>query len=330
MPLNWIYAEITDLRNWLYDQHWLEAVDLRARTISVGNLTVGGTGKTPLVAYLAGLLLKRGEKVCILTRGYKREDPKKRVLVADGEQIIANAGTAGDEPFELAQKLSGRAVMIADADRAAAGEWAKRKFGITAFLLDDGFQHRKVKRDIDIVCIDATDPWGGGQTLPSGRLRESANGLDRADIVVITRADIADQTEFLELEVSLLNSNKPVFTSVNRVVRIVPLKDPEMGPPGSRTKVLAFCAIGNPQSFFKQLRMEGFDLSATKAYRDHHSYTQRDIGQLEQKADDAGAEILLTTAKDAVKLSDLNFRVPRFVVEIEMVINDAAAFEALI
>ena len=332
MPLSWIYSRITGFRNRLYDRDWLEAADLGARTISVGNLTVGGTGKTPLVAYLAELLIRRGEKVCILTRGYKRENPKKCVLVADGTQVLANARTAGDEPFELAQKLSGRAVIIADADRRSAGEWAKRKFDVTTFILDDGFQHRRVKRDVDIVCIDATDPWGGRKTLPNGRLRESTQSLDRADIVVITRSDLVEETVGLLLEISVLNPAVPVFTSVNQIAGIFRMNDQRKEPVLSDAEepVLAFCGIGNPESFFELLRRRKFDLVFTKTFPDHHNYNQSDIDALENAANANGAKHLVTTAKDAVKLTDLNFRLPCFVVEIETVIAEAEAFEALI
>ena len=178
-----IYGKITDLRNRLYDRGVLDTFDLGAATCSIGNVTTGGTGKTPMVAYVAELLASRGETVCILTRGYGRMDPRERVLVSDGKDILADAATAGDEPIELARKLLGKAIIIADADRVSAAEWAKRKFGVTAFILDDAFQHRRAVRDVDIVCVDATNPFGGGKMLPAGRLRESVNGLDRADII---------------------------------------------------------------------------------------------------------------------------------------------------
>jgi tetraacyldisaccharide 4'-kinase len=332
MPLSWIYSKITSIRNDLYDREWLEIADLGARTISVGNITTGGTGKTPLIAHIARVLLGRGEKVCILTRGYKRDDPSRRVLVSDGEEVLADAKRGGDEPFELAQKLSGRAVIIADADRSEAGKWAKRKFGSTVFLLDDGFQHRQVRRDIDIVCVDATDPWGGGKVLPSGRLRESTEGLGRADIVIITRADLVDRPEELKPEISRLNATAPIFTCDNKVSSIRPLKDDQIttGDAARKMRSFAFCAIGNPESFFELLRREGFDVADSRTYRDHHSYMQKDIDELEKDAAKAGAGILLTTAKDAVKLNDLDIKLPCLVVEIETVIEDAGAFEALI
>ena len=147
----WLFGKIADIRNSLYDRDIFKSYSLGARTISIGNITTGGTGKTPLVAYVAKILAEAGEKVCILTRGYGR-DSAGRVLVSDGEKVLVDARTGGDEPVELARKLIGRAIVVADADRVAAAKWAKEKFGITAFVLDDAFQHRRARRDLDILC----------------------------------------------------------------------------------------------------------------------------------------------------------------------------------
>lgn len=328
MPLSWIYGKIIDLRNALYERGVFESFDLDARTISIGNITTGGTGKTPLVAYVANLLAGRGEKVCILTRGYRRENEKRRVLVSDGERLLADFREAGDEPVELAQKLLGKAIVIADADRVAAAEWAKRKFGVTAFVLDDGFQHRRAKRDVDIVCIDATDAFGSGRMLPNGRLREPVHNLERADIVVITRANLVDDISNLKSEISNLSPDAGVFESATTILVPTTKKDLD-GHPGSRP-ALAFCGIGNPVSFFEELKRENFSVAVTKAFRDHHLYRQNDVDQLERLASENGAEILLTTAKDAVKLSGLRFEIPYFAAEIEVKLDDPDGFAGLL
>ena len=142
LPFSWLYGAGIRARDSLYQNNFFKSTDLGARTISVGNITVGGTGKTPLVALIGEILIAEGEKVCILMWGYGRDNPQERVVVADGERILGDAREAGDEPFELAGQLAGKAVIIADAKRAEAGEWAREKFGITTFILDDGFQHR--------------------------------------------------------------------------------------------------------------------------------------------------------------------------------------------
>ncbi len=344
-----IYGKIANLRNRLYDRGILEIFDLGARTISVGNITAGGTGKTPLVAYVAELLAARGEKVCILTRGYGRKNAKKRVLVSDSKQILTSPEEAGDEPFELAQKLLGKAIVIADADRVLAAEWAKRKFDITAFVLDDGFQHRKVRRDVDIVCIDATDPFGSGKMLPAGRLREPIHNLKRADIVVISRVNLAGEISNLKFEISDLNVDAAIFSTRTEIAQVVALEefcaraqksqdDPITVNKSSESNNLwlktspafAFCGIGNPENFFGQLRQDNFSITATETFRDHHIYTQRDIVDIEKLTRESGAEILLTTAKDGVKLSNLKFEIPCFVVEIKMNIDDAETFRAML
>ncbi len=342
-----IYGKVADVRNTLYDKGVFESHDLGARVISIGNITTGGTGKTPLVAYVANILAERGETVCILTRGYGRRDPKSRVLVSDGENILATAAESGDEPFELANKLLGKAIVIADGDRVAAAEWAKRKFGVTVFVLDDGFQHRKARRDVDIVCIDATNPFGG-KMLPAGRLREPLHNLSRADVVLITRSDLVEDISNLKFEISKWASDAVAFVSKNRIVRIVGLKEfnaklqrPQSeekeeaidgmgtGSIGSRP-AFAFCGLGNPENFFELLRRNEIAVMGSMAFRDHHNYTQRDIDNIQTKARNAGAEVLMTTAKDAVKLSNLEFEIPCLVVEIETAIEDQDKFAAMI
>ena len=323
-----IYGKLADVRNALYERGVIDRFYLGARTISVGNITAGGTGKTPLVAYVAEVLAKRGEKVCILTRGYKRANEKRRVLVSDGEKVLADFREAGDEPVELAQKLLGKAIVIADADRVAAAEWAKRKFGITAFVLDDGFQHRRAKRDVDIVCIDATDPFGGGKILPAGRLREPIDNLARADAVVITRADLVEDISNLKFEISELSPDAKVFEAANEFQRSAG-NDPKRENL-KKQQALAFCGIGNPDNFFESLNRGDFSIAATRAFSDHHAYTQADIEQLEKLAHESGAGILLTTGKDAVKLSDLKFEIPFAVVEIEVRLDDRKAFAAML
>ncbi|CAN5222045.1 tetraacyldisaccharide 4'-kinase [soil metagenome] len=332
-----LYGTIVETRNSLYEKGVFKSYSLGVPVVSIGNITVGGTGKTPLVAFAAEVLAENGEKVCVISRGYGRENPKSRVLVSDGEKILADAKKSGDEPFELAQKLSGKAIIIADANRVSAGNWAREKFGITAFVLDDAFQHRKVKRDLDIVIIDATNPFGNEKMLPSGILREPLKNLKRADAIVITRANLSEDIPNLKLKIKKYNSVCPIFIAENKISGLISLenfpakaqsfeekqrtKDKEQ-----RTKPSAFCALGNPNNFFEQLRQENFNLIETTTFSDHHFYTQNDVNKIEKNARESGAEILLTTAKDAVKLKDLRFNLPCFVVESEMIFDDETGF----
>lgn len=331
-----IYAKIADIRNRLYDRGIFDSHHLGAHTVSVGNITTGGTGKTPMVAHIAAILAERGEKVCILTRGYGRENAKKRIVVSDGEQILANVREAGDEPLELANKLIGKAIVIADAERVSASEWAKRKFGITAIVLDDGFQHRKAKRDVDIVCIDATSPFGGGKMLPSGRLREPLHNLKRANIVVITRANLATNIEDLKSEISELSPAARIFDAANKISRIVEIEDFHAKTRGPKRgdlrgiKVFAFCGIGNPYNFVQQMEHENLDIVGSDFFPDHHFYAQEPIDRVEEHARHNGADALVTTAKDAVKLAGIKLTLPCYVVEIEITLDDEIAFAAML
>lgn len=345
-PFGWLYGAIAALRQTLYRKGAFKSYDLQITTISVGNITVGGTGKTPLVAYIAELLAETGEKVCVLTRGYGRENPKERVVVSDGERIYADALQAGDEPFELANKLLGKAAVIADANRAEAGFTAREKYGISTFILDDGFQHVRVKRDLDIVLIDATNPFGNRKLLPAGDLRESVKNLNRADIAVVSRANLVEKSQILLLksEILKLSPNCKIFVSENKITGITKLKDffteaettnekqQKLKTQNLRfkTRFAAFCALGNPENFFKQLRGEGFDVTYTKVFPDHHFYSQSEILKLEKEATAKGAEVLLTTAKDAAKLTPLNFNLPCYVAESGLIFDNESAFVEII
>jgi tetraacyldisaccharide 4'-kinase len=327
-PLSLLYGAVTRTRLSLYRRGTFQTTKLDRPVISIGNITTGGTGKTPLVEYVAKMIASQGKKVCILTRGYGRKDPHLQVIVSDGYDVLASPTEAGDEPYLLATKLAGQAAVISSADRIAAGEEAVKDFGTDVFVLDDGFQHLRLARDLNIVCIDATNPWGGGRLLPYGRLRESLDGLTRADCVVLTRCDQVESVEALRAEVHKLTGGRPMFESRMRPVRVASLKNgPEIAVPG---RVGAFCAVGNPSSFFESLRSLGYELGLERAFVDHHAYTTADVDQLNQLARQTGARALITTAKDAVKLKGMSFALPCYVLEIEIVIDDAAAFQAIV
>jgi tetraacyldisaccharide 4'-kinase len=328
--LAWVYGHGVAARNYLYDRGIFDVHDLGVRAISVGNITVGGTGKTPLVAYVARLLAEQGEKVCILTRGYGREDESKRILVSDRERILVRADTGGDEPVELANKLLGEAIVIADADRVGAAEWARRKFGLTAFVLDDGFQHRKVKRDVDIVCVDATDPFGGGRLLPAGRLRERVTNLARADVIVITRVEQVNDVSDLRSRISDIAPGATIVECRTHLTKIREMTEPNNGLDPNVLSVrsyFAFCGLGSPNNFFHLLRQNSIDPAGTRSFRDHHPYTQEEIEDIEQNARRSGANALITTAKDVVKLWGLDPTLPCDVAEIDVKIDDADRFK---
>jgi len=203
----------------------------------------------------------------------------------------------------LAESLIGRAAVICDANRVGAAKWAIRELGTEVLLLDDGFQHLRIARDLNIALVDATVPWGEGMMLPAGRLREPVGGLARADIVILTRSDQAEQLDKLRDRVSKLCGDTPVFSARTVVSRIVELGGSEVGTAVEDIRgcsALAFCGIGNPQSFFNQLRNEHWNVVNTKVFRDHHVYEQKDVDELIELAMRNGLQTLITTAKDAI------------------------------
>lgn len=324
MPLGLLYGAAMRTRMALYRKGFLASFELGVPVISVGNITTGGTGKTPVVAWVAEALAREGLRVCILTRGYKRRQESKRVLVSDGKRILAEVEDGGDEPRLLAEMLLGLAAVISDKDRVAAAGWARENLHSEVFLLDDGFQHLRIKRQLDIVTLDATNPFGGGRLLPQGRLREPPPALKRADLIIITRSEQAADILALKGEVEQLSGRKNVVISRTRTGVVRPLIQHPPVPLSSPLsyRVAAFCALGNPQAFFRHLERSGFDLTYTRAFTDHHSYTQKELDEIASEAGSRGAEALLTTAKDAVKLRSLRFALPCFVVEIEFVFEN--------
>ncbi|MEA2175085.1 MAG: tetraacyldisaccharide 4-kinase, partial [Blastocatellia bacterium] len=227
----------------------------------------------------------------------------------------------------LAEMLRGKTAVISDANRAGAARWAMNNLNSEVFILDDGFQHLRIARDLDIVTVDAMNPWGGGHLLPRGTLREPLAGLRRADCLVITRADQSKlDPDFLRAEASRLSGGRPVFLSRTKLSRVRPLfsreADEDRDINAIAQPIAAFCAIGNPLAFFKQLGDGGIEPAHTRAFPDHHVYTQREIDTLSAEARARGAQALVTTAKDAVKLRSLRFTLPCYVLEIEIVFDE--------
>src|SRR5215213_125000 len=317
-PLGALYSAVTRARLALYRRGALTVHRINSPVISVGNITTGGTGKTPLVEWVARTATSEGRKPCILTRGYGREDVGRRVLVSDGERVLADAREGGDEPRQLAESLRGVAAVLSDADRVSAARWAEEHLKSDLFILDDGFQHLRLARDLDILAVDATDPWGGGRLLPAGRLREPLKGLKRADRVIITRTEQAADADSLREQAARLSGGRPVILSRTRTKAVRPLSEaatrgnaPDVpARPSSSQPIAAFCAIGNPAAFFAHLRREGFVLNHTRAFPDHHVYKQRDV------------DALVAAAKDAVKLRSLRFDLPCYVLEMELTFDD--------
>lgn len=326
-PLSAIYGGVVMTGNALYHRGFFRAHRIEAPVISVGNLTTGGTGKTPLVDFIASYLAGVGRRVCILTRGYRRES-SGRVVVSDGHSILADVKEAGDEAFLLAEELRGRAAVVCEADRVGAARWAFENLKSDVFVLDDGFQHQRIARDLNIVAIDATNPWGNGRLLPAGSLRESPKALTRADCVVLTRADDTNELDHLREEIAKYQAGLPMFSSRTKLRRLSPIDAHETSQPS--LEVAAFCGVGNPRSFFDLMTRNGYRLLYQQSFRDHYKYSQSDMNVIGRKAEAHGAQALITTPKDAVKLRTLEFSIPVYVAEIDLEIDRVKEFTELI
>ena len=316
------------LRHAGYKRGWFTTRRLARPVISVGNLTVGGTGKTPLVACIAKVLQHHGWKPSILTRGYGRTSKAGMIVVAPGVGRRANAQETGDEPALLARMFPGIPLVLC-ADRFRGGQAAEEQFQVDAHILDDGFQHLALARDADVLALDATRTLSDWNLLPAGRQREPLSALRRAQVVVLTRTDSANP-EPLEALVRKIQPTAKVFRSRTHLVQWTEALSGEAFPTDKilPKKVTAFCGIGNPQAFFADVRRWGFNPVAEDAFPDHHVYTENEILHLVENARRHGAAALLTTQKDAVKFSrDWAPQLPIIACEIEAQVVDAVDFE---
>ena len=327
--LSQIYGAGARLRAESYRRGWRRVHRLGVPVVSVGNLTTGGTGKTPVTAWAAQVLAESGRRVCILTRGYGRVSPRERVLVSNGVQVLTDARTGGDEPLWLAEKLRGVAAVVADADRVNAALWAMKELDSDCFLLDDGFQHLRLARDCDLVILDATAPRWQLQMLPQGRLREPLTALRRASACLVTRADQAQDVDNFVAQVRARSRGRPTFCAVTRLDGVRSLT-PDAPALSSGARVYAFCGLGRPDAFFTQTRQAGYILAGQRAFRDHHRYTPNDARQITQAAREADAVALLTTAKDAVKLRELQFDLPLYVLDITIAFDRDTELQQLL
>jgi tetraacyldisaccharide 4'-kinase len=302
LPFSFLYRLISGARTWLYESGVWKQRKLEARVISVGNVTAGGTGKTPLVIYLAEKLKEKNRKVAILTRGYGRKKKQMVELTKQTRERI-NWVDVGDEPYLLAGRLVDVPILVSRR-RAISGRHAIRELGSEILILDDGFQHLKLSRDLDIVVIDSTDPFGNGRLLPAGILREPLTSLKRADLFVMTKTDQASSTDEL---IGVLKGHNPKAPIVESVYRVRSVEDLISGhpvePKDMRGKsAIAFSGIGNPASFESSLKQLGIRISKHRKFRDHHAYGRKDIADIKRQAEESRADFIITTEKDSVRI----------------------------
>jgi tetraacyldisaccharide 4'-kinase len=307
LPLSWIYREIVRVRVWMYAKGVLKQRRVNTPVISVGNLTVGGTGKTPMVIWLAERLLAQGNRVGILTRGYKGRE-----------------GTS-DEIEQMKVRLQARVQFGVGKNRY---EQALRleQIGVDVLLMDDGFQHLQLARDLNILLLDASQPLTNESLLPAGRLREPLSEMGRADLLVFTRTETSPGAKDA---IAKLN-DYPVFSAATKLLgfrrlgldnSLVPAEQLGVGP------FFSFCGIGNPQAFFEDLKNWGLSNADTRIFPDHHRYSAADTVEIQTAARSVGAHALLTTEKDAQNLTGVELRdLPAFVAVIELQIAKEEAF----
>jgi tetraacyldisaccharide 4'-kinase len=318
---SYLFNGVVQARWWLYRKRIFHDQPLGCLVVVVGNLTVGGTGKTPVVEKFARALRDRGRKVAILSRGYKSKSPpfwKKWLnwfthaaeppprIVSDGERVLLDSEHAGDEPFMLARNLPGVLVLV-DKNRVKAGIYAIRQFGCDTLVLDDGFQYLPLKGRLNLLLVDKTNPFGNGFMLPRGILREPIKHLKRASYVFLTKSNGRRDPELEDL-IQKHNPGVDIIECAHRPQYLRRLGDPtgEREPLGclKGRRVAAFSGIAVPESFEKFLKDFGADIVHARRFLDHHRFTRADIesvfaGALEQKAD-----FVVTTEKDAVRIDE--------------------------
>jgi tetraacyldisaccharide 4'-kinase len=281
-----IYRAGVTARNRLFDAGLKRSIRLPVPVVSVGNLTTGGTGKTPMVAWLSAWLSRRGTTPCIVSRGYQALDDRT------------------NDEYRVLQQLCPHVPHLQNRDRVFAARTAIEQYRPGAIILDDGFQHRRLSRDVDLVLVDAINPWGYGRLLPRGLLREPKASLKRADAVVITRVDLIDAAarEGLRGEIARLTS-APIAEVAFRPQRLLGLdgRTAELSSLADQT-LLGFCGIGNPQGFCRTLAAAGLQDVPVEAFPDHHHYTAGDMRRLSGQAAAQRATAVVTTQKDLVKL----------------------------
>lgn len=319
------YAYLLRLRAWCYSRGMLRTRRLSRPVISVGNIAVGGTGKTPMTALIARHLMAQGKRVAVLSRGYGGSSSGTPRIVSDGATVFLTAAEAGDEPYLLARDVPGLTVVVGG-NRYQAGQLAERELHPDCFLLDDGFQHLRLHRDLNILLLDCRNPFGNGRTLPAGVLREPRCAVQRADLVILTRCAEGETRPD-----SVAAAGVPVLSAGHHLSGAVPLDGGECRPISALygERVLAFAGIADPDRFFSGLAELGVDVVGSLSLPDHTVYDERTVAALRQSFRNTGATCLVTTAKDAVKLDHCRKLLGRvWVAQLELVLADATALES--
>ena len=308
--LRWVgypYELAARVRLWCYKHGWFRTRRLPRPVISVGNLTVGGTGKTPVVMHLVERLTAQGTRVAILSRGYRRRSTAPQLLVSDGQQVLVGPEEAGDEPYLIARRCP-RAVVAVGADRYALGQWVLTRLPVDCFVLDDGFQHVQLYRDVNLLLVDATDSEGIQAALPIGRLREPLSAAARASAVLITRVDEAHEGGAVWGPLLQACGSLPPPVRVGfqaEEYRRVGTDERRSLEAFHGRSAMIFSGIGNAESFHALVEKLGLTVIELLAFPDHVHYTREMMETIRAKAKAGGADLLVTTEKDADKVAPL-------------------------
>jgi tetraacyldisaccharide 4'-kinase len=341
-----LYELVVRLRVAAYETGYRQPKRLDAMVISIGNLTLGGTGKTPMVDYVARYLKSEDRSVAILTRGYGRTSSGMRILNAPRAAVATNASGPsndssgkpsyrefGDEPLMLARALPDVPVVI-NKDRHAGGQWAINELGADVLVLDDGYQHLQLARDLNILLIDATDPFGGFEMVPFGRLREPLYGLKRADAVIVTRADQPfDQGQTSAILRHFVGDKTPVIYVYSSIMRLRHIESDEAYETSQFVgwKAALLCGIGNPQAFANDILQAGIHIVSENFFPDHHAFTQEELDRATRDAQDSEADMIVTTEKDAVRLEGLQHgAIPVYAAQLEIQSEDDIRLKSLL
>jgi len=318
------YGGVVRARSLLYSLQLLKPKTLPCPVISIGNITAGGTGKTPLVMSLAKGLMERGISVAILSRGYKGKKLSQQV-VSDGKTVFLSPEESGDEPFLMAEACQGVPVLVGK-DRFYNGRIALQRFGIKGILLDDGYQHLPLRRDINILLIDSEIGFGDGTLLPRGILREPLSHLRRAHLLILTKAKDPEALRPLEKIIREIHPSAPLYHSHYEPVSLVGPKGEEQEPSSLKGKnVLALSGVANPNYFSSLLMKCGMEIIKEVIFPDHYLYSTKDLSFIEEKG--KGVDCIVTTEKDMVKLKKLNIlHLPIRALHVEMKIWEEKEF----
>ncbi len=321
------YRFLVHSRHILYKTGVLKSYAIPCRVISVGNITLGGTGKTPTAIYLAQLFKKQGMKTAVLSRGYKGKSSEKVAVVSDGERIILNELDAGDEPILLSKVLPGVPIIIGR-DRVLTGRYVTEHFSSEIVILDDGFQHLKLKRDVDILLIDLGCGFGNGHLLPRGILREPLIHMNRAHIFLLTKRTGSKDDKAVEKKITSIKPDAKIFYAHYEIRCLKTLQEKkEMDLDYLKgKKALALSAIANPHYFSYLLKQLGISVVEEWALPDHHYYTYKDATKLSEHLE--SVDFIITTAKDSTKMDENVFRkLPILILEIVLKIHDERGFK---